>query len=88
MCFNPRAHVGRDAGGVIRADMAVSVSIHAPAGARPSMSFAVRLPCSFNPRAHGGRDVIAVAWVLVPVTFQSTRPRGARRGEFVLGQDI
>ena len=57
LCFNPRAHGGRDAEFGRLTPILCKVSIHAPTGGA-TLNELVKV-CqgnSFNPRAHGGRD--------------------------------
>ena len=77
MCFNPRAHAGRD---IISKSWRQRKWFQStrPRGARLFRNFWFRasLLC-FNPRAHAGRDSLPAAVGSV-AEFQSTRPRGAR----------
>ncbi len=57
VCFNPRAHAGRDWANVGRFAIMLNVSIHAPTqGATRVSVMSVLAMTSFNPRAHAGRD--------------------------------
>ena len=56
VCFNPRAHAGRDAVAE-SADIAETVSIHAPTRGATLPQRVVFKPTGFNPRAHAGRDI-------------------------------
>ena len=79
MRFNPRARMGRDY--VDRDHVAImqSVSIHAPAGARPDLySSNDAISTCFNPRARMGRDHVSSISCYRQTWFQSTRPQGAR----------
>ena len=78
MCFNSRAHGGRDID--LRAvNRHLRVSIHAPTGGATGPC-GTRAACRgrFNSRAHGGRDRNLPVRLALRV-FQFTRPRGARR---------
>ena len=81
MCFNPRAHVGRDAFMSITACV-VSVSIHAPTwGATPTPITTVQQRIvSIHAPTWGATSISA--FVNPSKTFQSTRPRGARPDTF------
>ncbi len=79
LCFNPRAHAGRDASSH-RSTHPVRHRFNPRAHAgRDSRRC---LPCDpstcFNPRAHAGRDACRPLTSTSRSWFQPTRPRGAR----------
>ena len=79
MCFNPRAHVGRDAVEAVLHVSDVLFQSTRPRGARQDEEENQREnPNGFNPRAHVGRDTTAASHQPSRLKFQSTRPRGAR----------
>ena len=56
LCFNPRAHVGRDISFHL-VNLSLHVSIHAPTWGATACTWGGLLDFCFNPRAHVGRDV-------------------------------
>ena len=56
VCFNPRAHGGRDMGKSSYLCSVIKFQSTRPWGARQRRSSAPARTKSFNPRAHGGRD--------------------------------
>ena len=77
LCFNSRAHGGRDQE---RIDKAIKEAFQftRPLGARQTFCRTARRHACFNSRAHGGRDCAHLPPRPAPPWFQFTRPRGAR----------
>ena len=77
LCFNPRAHEGRDRLALFRSPTLISFQPTRPRGARPTVFHCLSLRKSFNPRAHEGRD-LAVDELLATVVVSTHAPtRGA-----------
>ena len=77
-CFNPRAHVGRDVGGIANGNL-TAVSIHAPTwGATRESVCLTRLASVSIHAPTWGATLKFSKPVLSTPSFQSTRPRGAR----------
>jgi len=76
VCFNPRAHEGRD-WAVMSACWYWDVSTHAPTRGATALYKGACERQSFNPRAHEGRDIV-IDTDEASSKFQPTRPRGAR----------
>ena len=64
MCFNSRAHGGRDTAPIPTDCAFAAFQFTRPRGARPSQSQRCSPVISFNSRAHGGRDSTAIAYKL------------------------
>ena len=57
MCFNPRAHMGRDAGRRVCCHRSPGFNPRAHMGRDRAYLARANLGFSFNPRAHMGRDI-------------------------------
>ena len=84
MCFNSRAHEGRDFMSSCSVLFSACFNSRAHEGRDMMRRNEVSVPCGFNSRAHEGRDLLRDGGSHWAMLFQFTRPRGARQDEDVV----
>ena len=78
LCFNPRAHTGRDQSIHSRQSNRLCFNPRAHTGRDDTAKITFYSISSFNPRAHTGRDNCYFCIFAASIMFQSTRPHRAR----------